>query len=735
MTQANSPPGVNGQRAPAGFTADDAIFTLFRHKWLILTFVCLGLAGAVAVRFVRPPLYVSKAKLMVHFVLNNREVAPTTPDGPHAQVIDAGAQSILNAEIEILTSLDVAQRVADVVGPAKILAKRGGGTNRMAAAGVICSGIEVDPPKSSILTISFKHPDAAIVQPVLEAILDAYMRKHRDVRLMPDDYLLQQRDELRTKLGKTEEDLKSLKIRSKIPFPEEANRSFQRQIAKVQDELLDAQRELLERKEVEGGKAGAASEQTNSVETSVPADQMSSYSFATTRLDELKRQKSELLLQYKEAHPLVQNVNERIESLSRQKGELEKQYPGLATLLAGGIRLGTNTVGIEVLKARVAALSTVLSNVQNQASQVMDLEPKIAELERLRTEQQKAYESVLGRLEQQQRDESVVAGKVLNMSQVQKPTPPGLDKKKMMKLVGVVLAGFVGLGLGLAFVIDLFLDRSLKRTSEVERHLRLPVFLSIPDITWGGWLRLPGWLAMLRRGKRGEAASIKGNGAVQDAGALAPWDPANELRTYTEGLRERVISYFEVHNLNLKKPKLVAVTGCERGAGVSTLASGLAASLSKTGDGNVLLVDMNVDQGVAQSFYRGKPGCGIADALQPESRSGAQVEENLYVATLNNGGKDKLVKVLPTRFNQLMPRFKASDYDYIIFDMPPVTPTSATPRLSSYMDLALLVLESEKTKHHTAARASALMREARANVAAVLNKHRSHVPTVLSQEA
>jgi Mrp family chromosome partitioning ATPase len=213
-----------------------------------------------------------------------------------------------------------------------------------------------------------------------------------------------------------------------------------------------------------------------------------------------------------------------------------------------------------------------------------------------------------------------------------------------------------------------------------------------------------------------------------------PWDPAHQLRSYTEGLRERVISYFEVQNLNLKKPKLVAVTGCADGAGVSTLASGLAAALSKTGDGNVLLVDMNVDQGVAHSFYKGKPGCGISDALEPENRAEAHVQDNLYVATLNNGGNDKLVKVLPTRFNHLMPRLKASDYDYIIFDMPPVTQTSATPRLASYMDLALLVLESEKTSQHAAARASALMREARVNVAAVLNKHRSHMPAALSQE-
>ena len=72
---------------------------------------------------------------------------------------------------------------------------------------------------------------------------------------MPDDYLVQQRDEVRKKLTKTEEDLKSLKIQAKMPFPEDASRSIQRQIAKVQDELLDAQRELLERKAMLGDKA------------------------------------------------------------------------------------------------------------------------------------------------------------------------------------------------------------------------------------------------------------------------------------------------------------------------------------------------------------------------------------------------------------------------------------------------------------------------------------------------
>jgi CO dehydrogenase nickel-insertion accessory protein CooC1 len=50
------------------------------------------------------------------------------------------------------------------------------------------------------------------------------------------------------------------------------------------------------------------------------------------------------------------------------------------------------------------------------------------------------------------------------------------------------------------------------------------------------------------------------------------------------------------------------------------------------------------------------------------------------------------------------------------------------------MDIVLMVLESEKTGQHAASRAAALLREARANVATVLNKCRPHVPAFLAQD-
>ena len=187
----------------------------------------------------------------------------------------------------------------------------------------------------------------------------------------------------------------------------------------------------------------------------------------------------------------------------------------------------------------------------------------------------------------------------------------------MLKLVGAVLAGCIGMGVGLAFLIDLMLDRTIKRSLDVERHLRLPVWLTIPDTEWTNRLRW-GWLPGRRTRRAKQATATSGNGSGSTQMAVAPWDATHHLQSYAEGLRERIMTYFEVRDMGAKKPKLVAVTGCGRGVGVSTLASGLAAELSKTGDGNVLLVDVNGEQGSAHSFHKGKPGCGVAEVLEAD---------------------------------------------------------------------------------------------------------------------
>jgi Mrp family chromosome partitioning ATPase len=219
--------------------------------------------------------------------------------------------------------------------------------------------------------------------------------------------------------------------------------------------------------------------------------------------------------------------------------------------------------------------------------------------------------------------------------------------------------------------------------------------------------------------------------------AVALWDPIHQLFQYADGLRERLMTWFEVQNMNLKKPKLVGVTSCSAGSGVTTIASGLAASLSKTGNGNVLLVNMNTSgqEAGTQSFYNGEPGHHLTHPLETNGASEDPVfDAGLHVAPTNGEARDKLVPAQTSRLNYLIPKLKASEYDYIIFDMPRVSQTSSTARMAGYMDIVLLVLESEKTAQQAAMTANAMMKDSRANVAAVLNKYRPRVPALLSPE-
>jgi uncharacterized protein involved in exopolysaccharide biosynthesis/pSer/pThr/pTyr-binding forkhead associated (FHA) protein len=211
-----------------------------------------------------------------------------------------------------------------------------------------------------------------------------------------------------------------------------------------------------------------------------------------------------------------------------------------------------------------------------------------------------------------------------------------------------------------------------------------------------------------------------------------PWDPRHALRPFYDTLRDRLITYFEVKNLT-HNPKLVALTSCSDRAGVSSTAAGLAAALSETGEGNVLLVDMNVERGAAHHFYKGHLSCGIDEALTKDKRQQARVQDNLYIVT-ESSNEELLPRVLPKRFNSLVSKLKASDFDYIIFDMPPMSQISITPRLAKFMDMVMVVVESEKTDRDVVQRAVNMLTETKANVSVVLNKRKNYVPRRLQQE-
>lgn len=740
---------------PAGFSPADLYFVVFRHKWRIIVLTLLGLVAAAAFYFLRQPLYQSDAELYIRYVTDNRPINPSDNNAKLTSLIDPGQNgaNVMNSEMQILGSLDLAKQVATNFGAEKILAKAGGGKDPNAAARLVRAGLKLEPIKdSSDIYVTFHHPDLELVGPLLAELIKDYKDKHVLVHRavgISDETLADQIASLRDQITQTEKDLRDAKTNAGIISIEEAEKSYEEERARIRRELLQARasfaehqtslRELASAIQSTSGITNTAkNEVTNTV---VPADELARYKSVSEEWSYFERRHNEYIQQgYTAENKLVQEARQQSVEMANAKIDLEKKYPALIgmdiTATSGTNELTSLPAGsadsaqVSALGWRIKELQAQFDEIETEAARLNDAEAKISELESKKSQLEENFKFYQGMLNQAQIDEAMGPGRGNNIQVIQEPSPPYKDFKKFYKTLGMMVFSGLLIGLAWAFLIEFYLDRSVKRPEDVRTKLRMPFFLSIPDLDHQPRRRL----AAAQRKRL--AFNGNGNGTASPAanGALEVASPTvnHALRSHCDALRDRLVNYFESINLT-RKPKLVAITSTSKGAGVSTISAGLAASLSETGDGRVLLVDMNLEDGAAQQFVRGQPGCQLDDALASEKRDHALVQENLYVVS-EGSNADKLPRILPKRFAALMPKLKASDYDYIIFDMPPVSQTSVTTRLAGFMDTVMLVIESEKTDCDVVQQANQLLLQSKAHVTVVLNKTRKYVPARLQHE-
>lgn len=729
----------------------DIYHVLFRHKWkIIIVWIFGGISAGVL--FLKWPVpYSSEAILAVRYVVDKKDYVITENTAPNMISTSPGADTAIRLETETLLSLDVAREAAEMLGPEAVF-KLTGTTNSYAAAAVIRNGLDVDTPsRSQAMHVFFRHRDPEIVEAVLTQVIQSYFNAHRRVHQLngnQDEALTMRTDTLKSQHASLEAQLSELKNTNGVTTLEETKKTLADNVSKISEELWAAETEMEVLQTVLNSFTNAAARSvktdtnTPSAPTPPPSETIADYKDLCGRLDTLRSRRSQLLDSFPEQSPRVVVVQEQIERIQKTKTQLERDYPQLTayrnTTASTDGRAGTPGVDFITENAKMLAFQTRITRLKQhlqetkvQLDKLLAVESKIKELERQRTSLETDLASAERRMGDEKNDEEMNKGKQpTSIPFIQKPSSPSMDTAKRTKIVRAVLLGALAAGLALAFSIELYFDRSFKRPIEIETKLGLPLFLSIPETQRNG--KHP-------RGKRNlrllsAGATTEQNGSPTELTEPDSWKSNPAMQPFFEALRDRLITHFEIKEVN-HKPKLVAVTSCTPGSGVSTVASGLAASLSETGEGNVLLVDMNTEKGAAHFFHKGRLDCGLDDILDKDSnRENAQVEKNLFVVS-ESTAEEKLPRILHKRFSALIPKLHASDFDYIIFDMPPVSQTSATNRVARFMDMVFLVVEAEKTDRDIVKRASQMLTEAKAvNVGVVFNKSHNYVPSRLNQE-
>jgi uncharacterized protein involved in exopolysaccharide biosynthesis/Mrp family chromosome partitioning ATPase len=614
--------------------------------------------------------------MLVRYVLERSAVDPIEAEKA-AAASGNYTDRVIDAEIEILTSWDLAVQVAEAIGPKRLLPPATDLLTKVAhaigfkppsaaateaeAASAVSLGLKVISTKgSNIIFVSYKNHDPQIATLVLQELLSRYFVKHLEVHRSAGafDFVTQQTDQVRARLNQTEDALKSMRDKTGIISLKEGSAALTAEAAKTQEALNAAEAELAEGKAV---------------------------------------------------------VNQTSESKAKKWGI--KGQPSEKSSSSGKARVA----GIE---AKVETLKTRLRDTQQKMKQLSALRPQMEDLERKREMDEANYKYFAASLEKARVDEALDPSKMPNISAVQRPSPPMLETKMRNKIALGLAGGGIAFGIALALLRGLALNRTVGRPLQLETELDIPLMLSIPYSNGrNGHLVLP------------PNSSPENPGALatkRHHSKLAPWEAGHFMRRYCDAIRDRLGLYFELNQLT-HKPKLVGVTSFSEEAGTSTLAAGLAASLSEMDDGKVLLVDVNLGPQAVHPFFKGKPAYPLTAALKPRTEI-ASASENLYLATVGspNAGPAQLGL---KKFFDMMPNLKASDFDYIIFDMPRLAQTSPTWGMAAFMDKLLLVVEAEKNNREIIKRGYGKLVAERNNVSVVVNKARSYVPKWLDAES
>jgi succinoglycan biosynthesis transport protein ExoP len=749
-------PEFNRPAAQGGIKLHDILYILFKHKWKILIPTVLGFVAAGFIAFrsdSMAPSFQTQADLLVRYVVERNA---SDPDAP-SSVKGAGPMEVMNTELQILKSFNVALDTVEKLGPKNVMDAGGQAPTKVAAATYLSEHFSTTAERgSNIIQLSYRDKDPKRAVTVLTQIIQCYFTRHLEIHRSNTvfDEVSAQADQARSTLRVTQEEINQLKAKSGVVTLEgtitdfESRRQLIRANIMASQEAVGGQRAkvaAMEKAPTAAAKNGPDAESDATVKMPVNAEEKASqrktaealaeYKDLTSTIEQMSEIRRGIVARRSASDPGALNLESKIAAAQARKFELANQYPDFNRRVeaANGQIMMAPVVTLEDEQALLAALEARLTMNLEQAKKIEDevaslssLGFKLAELEDRRVVEEEKFRTLQSRVEEARVDEALDPTRMPNIGIVQDPSSPvkSIDSTTKKIIIGIAASGMM-LGLGLAFLIEMVLDRRITRPGQIRTRLQMPLMLSIPYArSKDGVSQLIGSTDPLNPPPLPDSRLALGNnGALK----LHASGPAHFIEPYTAAIHDRILFNFEINNIT-HKPKLIALTGLSQGAGSTTIATGLAKSFADGGNRKVLLVDLNPSSNGGGTNGHGSQSLRHALDIS-RTEQFRQSPRNLYFASASTRRfQGESSALAPLGLREILPNLVASDYDYIIFDMPPVDATSPTVAMAGFMDKVLLVLDAEGTTPDRLEWAYSELQKGRADVSCILNKVKSHAP-------
>jgi uncharacterized protein involved in exopolysaccharide biosynthesis len=449
------------------------VSVLFKWKWLILgSFLAISLP--VALLTSDPlPRYRASAKLMIK--TERAYLAESASDLKLVSNFRQSTAEVINSEIQILQSREV------VEGAIKAL-------QLQRHVGAVQGGLDLAPVRDSkVINVSLTSYDPDEPVPLLNAILDVYLRKHANLH-NPEgvlSFLEQQVEIYRQRSQDAVHQLQGFEKRVGIIDAETESDAMLQSLTGLRttrDQLELTMRELRERiafltKEV--------AEQPEDLDIQHDAALNPVYEQLSRQLVELEMERNQLLEHRRDKHPRVL-ANQREIQATQARLSAEKPSRRGHDVKANPIRISLQQQLLESqgqLLAAVAkrqALSKLISQTQADLLKLGGEKYEQRLLEEDLQARQSKYILYQKKLEEARISEAMDREKLLNVGVIEHAALPVQTIPGGQRKMSIMLAALTGLVLGVGGGLGIELFRtSVTNERELERQLELPVLAAI----------------------------------------------------------------------------------------------------------------------------------------------------------------------------------------------------------------------------------------------------------------
>ncbi len=654
------------------------IWTIYRHKWVILFFLLVSVGLSIYRTARTTPVYRSSAT----FIYDATSQMAQTLEMPNVFWFEM--DQMRNNQIQIIQSRSMAEAVADSIltspNTDSLVSLLFGGRPvpaqnlRGALIGMVRGNTSVSVlSETDFFVLSANGPSPAAAATLANLTVHTYYRQNldeaRSENAMVRDFLQQQialiqaeleLDEQMLRDFREEEGVVDLQAETSALVTDLSAFETAAATASTEQGALEAQRDYyaqqldLDRSELESTLGGLSNTVIEQLELEISV---------------LVSARASLLAEgVPEGDPAVQSVEADMAARTAALQEaLEEaalsRYPDSPTTRISEMMAGLATIEAELRgeRLREAVFESIAAELEDSMLQLPELELELARLQRNRTVSEQIYLMLRTKYEEVRIAE---AGQMGNVRIVDTALPGGMIVPNSRK--NLILGIFVGLVLGVGFVLlKERIDQRVKNPEDIEQ-LGIPVIGVVPKMSRAELRTETGRMGLIMMTGPRKAAS----------------EAYRDLRT---SLR------FSGGDEGIGT---LLVTSAGPREGKSTTAGNLAVAIAQAGD-RVLIVDTDLRRPVIHNIFDITREPGFSEVIAGIEQLDSVIREtgvaNLQAMTSGYIPHNPSELIGGARFGRLLEELR-SRYDMVIFDSPPAAVVTDAMLLAPEMDATVVVV-------------------------------------------